>query len=147
MKLHELRNVSKRKARKRVGRGDSSDYGRTSGRGEKGAGARSGYSHRAYFEGGQLPFFRRLPKRGFKNPNHRVYSVINVGRLEESFAAGEEVNKETLRAKGLLGKKVLDGVKILGDGDLTKALTVTADKFSEAARAKIEGAGGECQSA
>ncbi len=145
MKLHELKNVTPRKARKRVGRGDSSDYGRTSGRGEKGAGARSGHSHRAYFEGGQLPLFRRLPKRGFKNPNHKVYTVVNVGRLEREFDTGEEVNAESLRAKGVIGKKTYDGVKILGDGELTKKLTVTADKFSNSAREKIEAAGGQCQ--
>jgi large subunit ribosomal protein L15 len=144
MKLHELSDVVKRQKRKRVGRGDSSGNGRTAGRGDKGAGQRSGTSHRAYFEGGQIPFFRRLPKRGFSNPNHREYFIVNVSVLEESFAAGEEVTSESLKAKGLLGKKAGAGVKILGDGELTKALKVTADKFSASAVSKIEGAGGTC---
>lgn len=144
MKLHDLKNNVKRPARNRVGRGDSSGNGRTAGRGDKGAGARSGYSERAYFEGGQLPFFRRLPKRGFKNPNHQVYSVVNIGRIDEVFGAGDEVDVEMLRAKGLVGKKNVAGVKILGDGELTKALTVKAHKFSASAKAKIEAAGGTC---
>jgi len=144
MKLHELTNNVKRPTRKRVGRGDSSGNGRTAGRGDKGAGARSGYSQRAYFEGGQLPFFRRLPKRGFNNPNHREFHVVNVGRIEEAFAAGDEVDVDMLRAKGLVNKKALAGVKILGDGEVTKALTIKADKFSASAKAKIEAAGGTC---
>jgi large subunit ribosomal protein L15 len=145
MKLHELTNVDKRKARKRVGRGDSSGNGRTAGRGDKGAGARAGFTHRAYFEGGQIPLFRRLPKRGFKNPNQQVFTVVNIGRLEDAFAAGDEVDEAALRAKGLIGKKIYDGLKILGDGNLTKALTVKAAKFSGSAKAKIEAAGGTCQ--
>ena len=144
MKLHELKNTVKRPSRKRVGRGDSSGNGRTAGRGDKGAGARAGYSERAYFEGGQMPLFRRLPKRGFNNPNHRLYNVVNIGHIEEKFEPGEEVNLELLRAKGLIGKKDHDGLKILGDGELTKALTVKANKFSGAARAKIEAVGGTC---
>lgn len=144
MKLHELKNVSKRQARKRVGRGDSSGNGRTAGRGDKGAGQRSGTSRRPYFEGGQIPFFRRLPKRGFSNPNHKEYFIVNVSVLEDSFAAGEEVNSASLRAKGLLGKNVGAGIKILGDGELTKALKVTADKFSASAVSKIEAVGGTC---
>jgi large subunit ribosomal protein L15 len=145
MKLHELKNVVKRKPRKRVGRGDGSGNGRTAGRGDKGAGQRAGFSHRAYFEGGQIPLFRRLPKRGFKNPNHKVYSVVNVSLLEEVFAAGDMVDAVALRARGILGKKSTDGIKILGEGDLTKALTVKADKFSQSARSKIEAAGGTCE--
>ncbi|MFO7820554.1 MAG: 50S ribosomal protein L15 [Lentisphaeria bacterium] len=144
MKLHELKSNFKRPTRNRVGRGDSSGNGRTAGRGDKGAGARSGYSERAYFEGGQLPFFRRLPKRGFNNPNHRVYSVVNVGVMEEMFGAGDEVDVEILRAKGLVGKKETVGIKILGDGEISKALTVKADKFSASAKEKIEAAGGTC---
>ncbi len=144
MKLHELTNTVARKSRKRVGRGDSSGNGRTAGRGDKGAGQRAGYSHRAYFEGGQIPLLRRLPKRGFKNPNHQMYGVVNLNRLEEAFNAGEQVDETVLRQKGLLGKKDFDGIKILGDGELTKALSVTADKFSHAARVKIEAAGGIC---
>jgi len=144
MNLHDLSNVTKRQARKRVGRGDSSGTGRTSGRGEKGAGSRSGSHYRPYFEGGQIPFFRRLPKRGFKNPNHQTMNVVNVGWLETNFQAQDEINEDSLRAKGLISKK-LQGLKILGDGDLSKALTVKASKFSASARQKIESAGGVCE--
>jgi len=142
MKLHDLKNTFERSARKRVGRGDGSGTGKTSGRGGKGDSARNGFAYRGYFEGGQIPFFRRLPKRGFNNPNHREFSVVNVGLLEQAFAAGDEVDLAALRAKGLVGKKVRDGLKILGDGELTKALTVKAEKFSGSAKAKIEAAGG-----
>jgi large subunit ribosomal protein L15 len=144
MKLHDLHNVVPRKARKRVGRGDSSGNGRTAGRGDKGAGARSGSTYRPYFEGGQIPLFRRLPKRGFKNPNRQFYSVLNVGYLEENFDAGSEVSEELLRKKGLVDSKSV-GLKILGDGDLSKAFKVRASKFSATARQKIEAAGGTCE--
>ncbi|MDT8389306.1 MAG: 50S ribosomal protein L15 [Lentisphaeria bacterium] len=144
MKLHELENTVKRQTRNRVGRGDSSGNGKTAGRGNKGAGQRSGYSRRPHFEGGQIPLFRRLPKRGFNNPNHKEYTIINISILEENFEAGEDVSVETLRAKHLLGKKLGAGVKILGDGEITKALKVTADKFSASAVSKIETAGGTC---
>ena len=144
MKLHELTNVVTRKRRKRVGRGDASGRGRTCGRGDKGAGARSGNSRRPHFEGGQLPLFRRLPKRGFKNPNHRVYNVVNVRALEEHFSAGDEVTEEVLRQHGLVGG-AHDGLKMLGDGELTKALKVKAAKFSAIVREKIEKAGGTCE--
>ena len=143
MKLHELTNTIERTSRKRVGRGDGSGTGKTSGRGGKGASARNGFAYRGYFEGGQIPFFRRLPKRGFNNPNHREFCVVNVGALELAFAAGDEVDMAVLQAKGLVGKKDKDGLKILGDGELTKALTVKADKFSGSAKAKIEAAGGK----
>ncbi len=144
MKLHDLHNTVPRPNRKRVGRGDGSGHGRTSGRGEKGAGARSGHSRRPYFEGGQIPLIRRVPKRGFNNPNHIEYSVINLSVLEECFQAGDTVDKKTLQMTGLLGK-VNQPLKILGDGELTKALKVSADKFSASARGKIEAAGGSCQ--
>ncbi|MBN2451973.1 MAG: 50S ribosomal protein L15 [Lentisphaeria bacterium] len=143
MKLHSLSNTFQRKPRKRVGRGDSSGNGRTAGRGDKGAGQRSGTSYRPYFEGGQIPLFRRLPKRGFKNPNHRVYTVVNVEYLEATFEAGADVDKAALKRAGYLSKTD-QPLKILGDGELTKALKVRADKFSESARRKIEAAGGEC---
>lgn len=143
MKLHTLRNEVRRKGRKRVGRGDGSGYGRSCGRGDKGAGARSGHRERPFFEGGQIPLFRRLPKRGFKNPNHRVYDVVNVSYLDATFESNAEVDSEVLRKKGIVGK-LSDGVKILGDGELTKPLTIRANKFSESARRKIEEAGGEC---
>jgi len=146
MKLHELSNTFQRKSRKRVGRGDSSGHGRTAGRGDKGAGARSGHKRRPHFEGGQIPLFRRLPKRGFKNPNHVVYNVVNLQYLEANFDAGAEIDKSGLADKGLLRRADLP-VKILGDGELTKALTVKADKFSGSARRKIEAVGGVCQTA
>ena len=146
MKLHTLKNTVKRPSRKRVGRGDGSGHGRTSGRGDKGAGQRSGYSRRPHFEGGQIPLFRRLPKRGFKNPNHVFYEVVNVSRLEKNFEAGDVVNEQVLHERGLISKST-SGVKILGDGELTKALTITAAKFSESAKKKIEAAGGSCQTA
>ncbi len=144
MKLHNLSNTYKRKSRKRVGRGDSSGLGRCSGRGDKGAGARSGYSRRYHFEGGQIPLMRRLPKRGFNNPNHAVYSIVNVGQLEKIFAAGNEVDEQSLAQKGVIVKGNA-GLKVLGDGDLTLSLTVKAKKFSASARQKIESAGGSCQ--
>ena len=144
MKLHELKNTFSRKPRKRVGRGDSSGNGRTAGRGDKGQGSRSGSKQRLHFEGGQIPLFRRLPKRGFTNPNHITYTVVNIRFLEENFNVGDEVDKAALKAKGLLGK-VTELVKILGDGEMSKAITVRADKFSASAKQKIEAAGGACE--
>lgn len=141
MKLHELKNTFNRQARKRVGRGDGSGNGRTAGRGDKGAGARSGARRRPYFEGGQIPLIRRLPKRGFNNPNHLEFEVVNLSVLEKNFEAGAEVTPQILREKGLLGKSELP-VKVLGNGQLTKALNVTADRFSVAACEAIEKAGG-----
>lgn len=143
MKLHELENTVPRQARKRVGRGDGSGHGRTAGRGDKGAGARTGHKNRPYFEGGQIPLIRRLPKRGFKNPNHIEFEVVNLNVLEENFEAGAVINAEELQKRGLMNKTVRP-LKILGDGEITKALTITADKFSEAAKQKIEAAGGKC---
>ena len=143
MKLHQLKSNSKRPPRKRVGRGDGSGNGRSCGRGDKGAGARSGHTHRAHFEGGQIPFFRRLPKRGFKNPNHVDHTVVNVSYLEDNFAAGDQVDRSALEKLGLISRST-KALKILGDGELTKSLTVKADKFSASARRKIEDAGGTC---
>ncbi len=145
MKLHSLHNTVKRQARKRVGRGDGSGHGKTAGRGDKGAGQRAGVSWRPHFEGGQMPLFRRLPKRGFKNPNHLTFTVINIGALDENFAAGQDVTVEVLVEKGLIGKIDNAGLKILGDGALTKALKVKANRFSSSARQKIEAAGGTCE--
>jgi len=142
MKLHQLKNGFTRQSRKRVGRGDGSQ-GRTCGRGEKGAGARSGNTYRPYFEGGQMPLFRRLPKRGFNNPNHTIYSVVNVSYLENNFVSGDKVDKESLKQRGLISNTAL-ALKILGDGELTKSLKITADKFSTSAKKKIEAAGGAC---
>lgn len=144
MKLHQLSNTYTRKARKRVGRGDSSGNGRTAGRGDKGAGQRSGATRRPHFEGGQIPLFRRLPKRGFNNPNHTTYTVVNVDYLDAVFAAGDSVDKAALKRVGFLSK-LSEPLKILGNGEITKALTVRADRFSSSARRKIEAAGGECQ--
>ncbi len=144
MKLHDLHNTVKRPARKRVGRGDASGQGRTAGRGEKGAAARSGFAWRPHYEGGQMPLFRRMPKRGFTNPNHQEFTVVNVGALEKHFEAGAEVSATVLGTKGLIGRLESAGLKILGDGALTKAVNVKAQKFSATARQKIEAAGGTC---
>lgn len=139
MKLNELETLKVN--RKRVGRGPGSGTGKTSGKGHKGQNARSGGGVRPGFEGGQLPLYRRLSKRGFNNYNFRInYATVNVGDLER-FAEGTEVTKELLIETGLV-KKELDGIKILGNGDLTKKLTVKANKFSSSAKAKIENVGG-----
>ena len=140
MKLNELQNLNAT-ARKRVGRGPGSGTGKTSGKGHKGQNARSGGGVRPGFEGGQLPLFRRLSKRGFNNYNFRtVYATVNVGDLER-FEEGTTVTKELLIEVGLV-KKELDGIKVLGNGELTKKLTVKADKFSSTAKTKIENVGG-----
>jgi large subunit ribosomal protein L15 len=134
-----------RKNRKRVGRGNGSGYGKTSGRGINGAKSRAGKQKRAGFEGGQTPLYMRLPKLpGFKNINHVEYLPVNVSRLEEKFEAGETVDKAALVAKGII-KHEADLVKVLGDGDLTKALTVKVDKVSASAAKKIEAAGGKVE--
>ena len=140
MKLNELSNLNAT-ARKRVGRGPGSGTGKTSGKGHKGQNARSGGGVRPGFEGGQLPLFRRLSKRGFNNYNFRtVYATVNVSDLER-FEEGTEVTKELLIEAGLV-KKELDGIKVLGNGELTKKLTVKANKFSSTAKTKIENVGG-----
>ena len=145
MKLHELSpNPGSRQRRKRVGRLDSSRLGKTAGRGEKGQKSRTGSKIRPFFEGGQIPLFRRLPKRGFNQPNHIEYALVNLNILEDNFAAGDVVDAESLRAKKLLGKAE-KMIKILANGELTKALTVKAEKFSAAAKAKIEAAGGKVE--
>lgn len=131
-----------RKARKRVGRGNASGHGTTAGRGDKGQNSRSGGGKGPGFEGGQNPLHMRMPKLGgFKNRNRVEYAVVNVGRLEELYAAGETVDPDTLFAHGVTKSKTTP-VKVLGDGELTKALTVKVDKVSAPARAKIEAAGG-----
>ena len=140
MKLNQLENLNAT-ARKRVGRGPGSGTGKTSGKGHKGQNARSGGGVRPGFEGGQLPLFRRLSKRGFNNYNFRtVYATVNVSDLER-FEEGTEVTKELLIEAGLV-KKELDGIKVLGNGELTKKLTVKANKFSSTAKTKIENVGG-----
>ena len=141
MKLHDLTPASgSRRNRKRIGRGPGSGQGKTAGRGHKGQRSRAGFSRRAGFEGGQMPLVRRVPKRGFTNIFRTEYAVLNVGRLD---ALDGEVTPESLIASGWIKKGEL--VKILGQGDLSKALTIKAHKFSEAARTKIEKAGGSCE--
>ena len=124
---------------KRVGRGLGSGMGKTSTRGQKGAGARSGGAIRPGFEGGQNPLYRRVPNRGFKNINRKEYAVVNLADLEACFNDGETVDL------ALYIKKPLDGVKVLGEGELTKKLIVIADKFSASAKEKIEKVGGEAK--
>ena len=144
MKLHELKNVPGAVHRKkRVGCGEGGGHGKTSGRGGKGQTARSGGSIRPGFEGGQMPLYRKLPHRGFNNFEHRTdIAVLNVGDLASLDAKVTEINAEVLAANGLIrGKDVT--VKILGDGELSRALKVTAKRFSESAKAKIEKAGGQ----
>ncbi|WP_027625096.1 50S ribosomal protein L15 [Clostridium lundense] len=144
MKLHELRPAEgSRKAPKRVGRGTGSGLGRNAGKGEKGQKARSGGGVRPGFEGGQMPLYRRLPKRGFTNIFAKRFEAINVDRLN-IFENGTIVTPELLVEKGIIGK-IYDGVKILGNGDLEKNLTVKATKFSKAAAEKIEAAGGKVE--
>lgn len=144
MKLHELKAPEgSRKAPKRIGRGTGSGTGRNSGKGEKGQNSRSGGGVRPGFEGGQMPLFRRIPKRGFTNPFTKHYNAINLGRLD-IFEAGTEVTEELLLERGVISKR-LDGVKILGDGTIEKALTVKVSKFSKSASQKIEAAGGKAE--
>jgi large subunit ribosomal protein L15 len=130
---------------KRLGCGESSGHGKTSGKGHKGQKARAGTNVRHGFEGGQMPIYRRLPKKGFNHSDFAItYSVVNVSTLEERFDAGAEVNEAALRALGLVkGNKHRGGLKVLGDGELTKALTVVANKVTASAREKIEKAGGK----
>lgn len=141
MKLHELSPADgSRRARKRVGRGPGSGLGKTAGRGHKGQRSRSGFSRRPGFEGGQMPLIRRVPKRGFTNIFRKEYAVVNVGRLAD---LDGEITPELLVEKGRI--RAGRPVKILGTGELEKALTVSAHKFSTAARKKIEAAGGRCE--
>lgn len=144
MKLHELRPAEgARKAPKRIGRGTGSGLGRNAGKGEKGQKARSGGGVRPGFEGGQMPLYRRLPKRGFTNIFAKDFNSINVDRLN-IFEDGTEVTPELLLESGVISK-LKDGVKILGDGELTKNLTVKATKFSKVAAEKIAAAGGKVE--
>jgi large subunit ribosomal protein L15 len=131
-------------SRKRVGRGPGSGLGKTSGKGEKGHKSRSGYRHRIGFEGGQMPLHRRIPKRGFTNARFKKeYAYVNLGTLE-AFEPGTIVTPEVLLEHGMI-KKVMDGVKVLAKGSLTKALTVQAHKFSASAQEKITGLGGKAE--
>ncbi|HEX8409923.1 MAG TPA: 50S ribosomal protein L15 [Thermoanaerobaculia bacterium] len=143
----ELNNLKPKKgarhAKKRVGRGPGSGHGKTSGRGEKGQKSRSGFSRKLGFEGGQMPLHRRIPKRGFTNIFKKEYAVINLADLER-FDNGATVDEAALRAAGLV-KGQNDGVKVLGNGKLSKKLTVSATKFSATAKKSIEDAGGTVQ--
>ena len=144
MKLHELKPAEgATSARKRLGRGIGSGLGKTSGKGHKGAKARSGGGKRPGFEGGQMPLTMRLPKRGFTNNFRKEYVAINVTRLEV-FDDGATVTPVELIEMGII-KKIGDGVKIMGDGELTKKLTVLATKFTATAKEKIEAAGGKAE--
>ncbi len=144
MNLSNLKpNKGARHASKRVGRGPGSGHGKTAGRGENGQKSRSGFSRMIGFEGGQMPLHRRVPKRGFTNIFKKEYVVVNLGDLEQ-FDAGTTVDEAALRDAGLVKGKDCR-IKILGDGELTKKLTVEADRFSATARQKIEAAGGVCQ--
>ncbi len=143
MKLHEMKSMAPRTARKRVGRGPGRGLGKTSGRGQKGQNARSGGGVRPGFEGGQTPLARRLPKRGFTNINRKEYAVVNVEDLNR-FEDGTVVTPALLKEVGLV-RKELNGVKILGNGELTKKLNVTAAKFSKSAVEAIEKAGGKAE--
>ena len=144
MRLHELKNVPGAVHRKkRVGCGEGGGHGKTSTRGGKGQSARSGSSIRPGFEGGQMPLYRKLPRRGFNNYEFRTsYAVVNVGDLARLDAAISEVNAEVLAQAGLV-RRGIKTLKILGDGEITRALKVTAQKFTGSAKAKLEKAGGQ----
>ena len=148
MQLNDLRPAEgSKKNRKRIGRGNSSGHGTTAGRGTKGQLSRAGGGKGAGFEGGQQPLAMRLPKLpGFTNQSRVEYAPVNVSRLEEVFEAGETVDTESLVAKGVI-KHAFIPVKVLGDGELTKALTVKVDKVSASAKVKIEAAGGKVEQA
>ena len=144
MELNKLKpKKGARHAKKRVGRGPGSGHGKTASRGEKGQKSRSGFSRALGFEGGQMPLHRRLPKRGFTNIFKKEHAVVNVSDLER-FDNGATVDEAALREAGLI-KGQVDGIKVLGDGKLTKKLTVHAVKFSASARKQIEAAGGTVQ--
>ena len=145
MKLHELSPAAgSKKEVKRIGRGAGSGQGKTAGKGHKGQKARAGRGMRPGFEGGQMPLQRRVPKRGFVNFFGKEFSIVNVSALDQSFEDGAVVDIDALIEKGLV-KKVLDGVKILGNGEISKKLTVQVNAYSEAAKQKIEAAGGKAE--
>ena len=142
-KLDNLKPTPKSKReRKRVGRGDGSGHGTYAGRGGKGQTARAGFKMPPGFEGGQTPLWKRIPKRGFKNPTRRQYAYVNLDAIAEKFEDGAEVTPERLLERGLI-KEIKDGVKVLGKGKCTKALTIKAHSFSKKAIRKIEEAGGQ----
>lgn len=145
MKLHELKPAEGAvKSRKRLGRGTATGQGKTAGRGQKGQKSRSGGGVRVGFEGGQMPLYRRLPKRGFTNIFKKQYTEVNVELLNR-FENGTEVTAELLKSTGAVSKIEKDGIKILGQGNLEKAVTVKAAKFTASAQEKIEKAGGKAE--
>jgi large subunit ribosomal protein L15 len=145
LKLEDLKPTkgSMKKSR-RVGRGPGSTKGKTAGKGHKGQKSRAGSKSRPGFEGGQTPLYVRVPKKGFKNVNKKVYTVINLEVLEERYNSDEEVTVSNLLERGII-KKTLDGVKLLGDGNISKKLTVKVQAFSKNAKEKIEAAGGQIE--
>ena len=145
MKLHELKPAKGAvRAKRRLGRGTATGQGKTAGRGQKGQWARSGGGVRVGFEGGQMPLARRLPKRGFKNPNKKIFTEVNVELLNR-FENGTEITAEFLKSVGAISKIEKDGVKILGEGNLEKSLNVKVAKFTASAKEKIEKAGGTAE--
>jgi large subunit ribosomal protein L15 len=136
------RGVHANKSRKRIGRGKGSGDGKTSGRGHKGAGSRNGTSTRVTFTGGNMPLVQRIPKRGFNNRWGKTVAVVNLSQIDQAFEAGEDVTPESLNAKNLARGR-FDVLKVLGNGELTKKLKISAHKFSESAAEKIKAAGGE----
>jgi large subunit ribosomal protein L15 len=144
MELHNLSpKAGSTKDRKRVGRGPGSGNGKTAGRGHKGQLSRSGHAHKRNFEGGQMPLVRRMPKRGFTNIFRKEFVIVNVGQLER-FPAGSQITPEVLLAEGVISR-LRDGVKVLGDGSLSRKLMVRAHKFSKKAQELIQAAGGTCE--
>lgn len=142
MYIHDLKNAEgEKQSKKRLGRGIGSGIGKTSGKDHKGQNARSGGGVRPGYEGGQTPLFKRLPKRGFTNINKHVYAIVNLDDINALFEAGSVVDLDALKKVGLV-KKEYEGVKVLGNGELDKALTVKAAKFSKSAEEKISKAGG-----
>ena len=146
MRLHDIKpNPGAKHRRKRLGSGESSGLGKTCGRGHKGQKSRSGGGPRSTFEGGQMPLYRRLPKRGFNNANFKkIYAVVNVGLLEDSFDEGALINDQSLREQGIV-KGRYDGIKILGAGEVSKKFKLSVNKVSDSAKEKIEKAGGSIE--
>ena len=144
---NELHTLGPRKgattSRKRLGRGPGSGLGKTSGKGHKGQNSRAGYSHLRGHEGGQMPLHRRMPKRGFTNIFRKEWATVSVESLERLFATGENVTVELLRKSGAVKRR--GGIKVLGTGEIKKSLVVTAHKFTDGAKKKIEAAGGRCE--
>jgi len=144
MQLHDVdQGIHKYKKRKRVGRGTGSGHGKTASKGNKGHSSRQGFKQNPLFEGGQMPLARRVPKRGFVNGAFKKdYAIVNLEKIVEAFEAGAVIDEAALRARRIVKGRHDDGVKILGDGEVTKPLTIHAQKFSESAVTKIQAAGG-----